>query len=76
MSEEGSTFDVDDDDESGVGNDLAKTFDLDPRAHKLDESAMWVKKAKKCSLALLTRQKKEVSWWLSPLLMGEMSLYE
>ena len=64
-SEEGSAFDVDDDDDPGVGNVLARTFDLDPRAHKLDESAEWVHIAKKRSLALLTGQTKEVIWWLT-----------
>ena len=59
-SEEGSAFVVDDDEDLG---DLAKTFDLAPRAHMLDESAEWAKKAKKCSLALLTGEKKQVIWW-------------
>ena len=58
-SEEGSAF-VDDDDDLG---DLAKTYDLAPRTHKLDESEEWVQRAKKCSLALLTGQKKHVIWW-------------
>ena len=56
-SEEGSAFDVEDDDDPGGGNVLARTYDLDPRAHKLDESVKWVKNAKKCSLSLLTGQK-------------------
>ena len=43
-SEEGSAFFVDDDEDLG---DLAKTFDLALRAHMLDESAKWAKKAKK-----------------------------
>jgi hypothetical protein len=59
-SEEGSAFVVDDDDDLG---DLAMTFDLAPRAHMLDESAKWAKKAKESSLALLRGEMNQVIWW-------------
>ena len=64
-SEEGSAFDVDDDDESVDMMGLRSTFDLSPRPHTLDAQGVWVTKAKEISLTLVKGQKKEVSWWLT-----------
>ena len=61
--EDGAASDVDDDVDPDPSNGLSAIFDLRARAHKINESVEWVKKAKQRSFALLTGDTNAVLWW-------------